>query len=332
MWENEFRRIALVVVMITSGQAFAYAQAPALSPGDSSQTKLGPATKVVLSNDKASISMRFTEGKEKLLARCQNVKTILKGASDLTFLQTMLVPSKPTLRIELNAFLPELDPAWKVLVEQNIAKDKTAKLEGAGRPFRPTLLDVAIDFTIDAPTRAELILSQPDFQAVQNDAQAKREELRNNGFLTFEINSVMLPCLILDGRVQGDVSVVGRSFDRVQTRRVMPEADVQDLVRKSEEQIAKDNNPIGFVNDSNLKNFLYFRSVESIGSWTGWLQKERIVYWEKFVDEWSKRLDGKFRPLTDDELKSVGSVLTTVNREPVLFRYDTGKQEIKFRD
>jgi hypothetical protein len=111
----------------------------------------------------------------------------------------------------------------------------------------------------------------------------------------------------------------------------MSETDVRHLVRKTEEQIARDNNPIGYVNASNLKNFLYFRSVESIGNWLTWLEKEKIVYWEKFVDEWAKRLDGNFRPLTADELASVGLVLTSISRAATLFKYSTGDHEVVYK-
>jgi hypothetical protein len=191
-------------------------------------------------------------------------------------------------------------------------------------------LSSSLDIIVDRISKPEATLIQPDLTAIKNALDSGSTEIERNGFLKVGLSGAVLPCLILDGRVTASLSVISRSFDTVRTTRLMSEADVEHVVRKAEEQLARDNNPPGFLDQSNLSNFVFFRSVEAIGSSFSWLDRQKVAPWQKFVAGWLSRLNGTFRPLTGDELFGVGQVLVNVERNPTLLSYHQEASNIEF--
>lgn len=324
---SKLSSIVIAVGLADVGRAHSQ-EAPALVVGGTTTTKFGRAQVLDVKGGPVKFELEFDDGKDKLVTRCQNVRSLMKNSPDLTLLLNLVVPTKPRLRISVPGFLPEFDFLWNQLLTK-IASDQVIVFEGLSKPYRPSIIEIGVELAIADATAPEVTLVQSDFKAFQDEAFSRREELRTSGQIRFDVTSAMLPCLVLEGRVTGSLSITAKSFDAVRTNRVMKESDVRSLVRKAEDQIMKDNNPPGFVNITNMRSFVSFRSVESIGGWVNWLEKEKIVYWERFIDEWVKRLGPVFRPLSEEELASVSLVLTSIQRDSTLFRYKSGQIAVK---
>lgn len=261
--------------------------------------------------------------------RCTNLrKFIADGIVDKTSIDTILSPNpKPKLRIALRILQPEYDAVWKAALDQYLS-ERPQTFQSYGVPYRPKILELGI--SLDASQLKDLdTLELAKFREILNKSvTANRPSLEQNGFFYLEIDSALIPCILSENVITARSKAIFRSFDTVQSTRLITEKELHKIVRDTESQIAKDNDPPGYVGKDNIEQFIYFRSIESIGRVFTWLEKEKVTVWKKFVANWTERLGGKVRPLTEDELFSAGAILTSTTYTPTLIYIATDATQV----
>lgn len=311
----------IFIIILPSAAASQVQSTPRISiskePG--AKSKLGDNYIVSMNREFFRVELVPSFDRADLETRCENLRNFLdQGLLDRSNLGTVLAPNpKPRLKITFLPFQTEYELVWKAALDAFI-QSQSIPFAGSSAPYRPSILDLSLNLIADDLDGADALEFERVEAELNKEMVALTPEMQANGFVYYDISSALFPCIILNNGVRMEVKLEARSFDRVASTRLLTERQLRDVVRGTEAQVQKDNNPSGYVNSDNIEQFIFFRSVEAIGRTFTWLEKEKVLVWQRFVRNWTSRLSGQVRALSEEELFAAGEILTSRSFSPTL--------------